>query len=88
MIERKTVLDQIEITRRGTVQVRIALLLVDNGVEIGCKYHRSAIEEPSAPNAATLQMYEVNRHLVSMGELPVDQVDIDKIIAHTELVKK
>lgn len=88
MIERKTIVDRIEITREGAMQVRIGLLLVDGDKELGCKWHRAMIQDPSAPNAVTLAMYEVNTHLVKMGEEPVGQEDIDKLVAHAALTTK
>lgn len=78
MIERKTVLDQIEITRGGRIQVRIGLLLIDGDDEIDRKWHRTAIE----PNSdAVLQMEAVNSHLDQMGRPPVSPEDIARIVA-------
>jgi hypothetical protein len=87
MIERKSVVDQIEITHDGIVQVRIGLLIVDGDKELSRKWHRTAFD-PKVPNAATLQMYEVNTHLLSMGEMAVPQSEIDRIVAHAELAAK
>lgn len=64
MIERKSVLDQVEISRSGVVNVRLALLLVEDGKEIDCKYHRTTIEAGIDP---VLQMDFVNKHLEQMG---------------------
>lgn len=68
MIERVTVVDQVEVRPDGIVQVRLAKLLVENGVVIGRAWHRTVIE-PGTPVDA--QMGEVNRHLVEMGESAV-----------------
>lgn len=43
MIEKKTVIDQIEITRSGAVNIRFALLIIDNGVEVASRWHRTAV---------------------------------------------
>jgi len=69
MIEKKSIVDQIEITRDGSIQIRIALLLVEDGVELDSKWHRTRVE----PGASVEdQMAAVNQHLVSMGKAPVD----------------
>lgn len=76
MIGKKTIVDQIEITRSGIVQVRIGFLILEDGVEIDCKWHRTLIEPGVAPEA---QMGAVNDHLVEMGKLPVSSPDLDYI---------
>ena len=43
MIEKRTVIDQIEITRDGHVQVRRADLYIEDGVEVAKKYHRHVL---------------------------------------------
>ena len=67
MIEKRTVIDQIEVTRDGTVQIRFALLLVKDGTEIDCKWHRTAIELGGDVDA---QLAVVNEHLAAMGKAP------------------
>lgn len=42
-IEEKTVIDQVEVTRNGFVQVRRADLVLRDGVEIAKTYHRHAL---------------------------------------------
>lgn len=76
MIERKTVVDQIEITRHGTIQIRFGLLLVEDGVEIDCKWHRTCIQAGDDPSN---QMAAVNAHLDAMGMAQVDASEIDKL---------
>lgn len=85
-MERKTVVDQIEITRAGMVQVRLALLIVDGEKEISSRYHRTAFD-PRVENAAMIQMYAVNTHLLEMGEKPIPQEDIDRVMAHANTAK-
>lgn len=79
MIERKTVLDQPELHRSGLLQIRIALLLVEEGVELSCNYHRTAIE---LDGDAQQQMDFVNAHLAvmepPMPPLPQDEIDFIK----------
>lgn len=74
MIEHKTVVDAVEVSRNGTVQVRIALLLVEDGVELDCKWHRTALNVDSD---VSVQFDAVNTHLESMGKQPVSMSDVD-----------
>ena len=60
MIERQTKLDQPEIHRSGSLGVKIAIVLVDGGQEIDCKWHRTSIPADIDPAA---QMAAVNEHL-------------------------
>ena len=70
MIKRKTVIDQIEITRGGAIQVRFGLLLVENGMEAGqSDWHRTIIEPGVDPDA---QIGAVNQHLRAMGKPEID----------------
>lgn len=82
MIEKKTVLDQIEITSSGAIQIRIGLLLVEDGNVIDTKWHRSAIEPGGDIDA---QMSAVNAHLEQMGKLPVGAEDIARIKSHADV---
>ncbi len=76
-IERKTVVDQIEITRDGTVRVRLGLLLVEDGKEIDCRWHRASVDENTDIDA-TFNM--VNEHLQQqLGCKPVEVEDVDRI---------
>ncbi|GAG96712.1 unnamed protein product, partial [marine sediment metagenome] len=43
MLEKITVIDQIEVTRDGTIQVRRADLIIEDGVEIAKTYHRHVL---------------------------------------------
>ena len=83
MIDKKTVVDQIEITRRDVVQVRLALMYVEDGVEGDQKYHRTAIPPGVEPE---LQMQAVHEHLASMGYPPVSGEDMARIEAHCKIV--
>lgn len=81
MLERKSIVDQIEITRECCLQIRLALLIVDGDQEISSKWHRTSIPADAPANAAGVQMEAVNTHLDSMGEAPVGQPCLDKIAA-------
>lgn len=76
MIEKRTVVDQIEVTRSQYVQLRIGLLIVDDGVEVDCKWHRTAIEPGGDVDR---QMAVVNAHLKGMGKVPVGAEDIARV---------
>jgi len=86
MIEHQTVLDQIEITRHDHVGIRIALLLVEDGKEIDCKWHRTSLTTDSDP---ILQMMAVNSDLQEMDppRAPLPDTDLQKIRAHFDLFK-
>ncbi len=90
-IEKKTIVDQIEITRDGTIQLRLGLLLVEDGVEIGCTYHRTAIPPGTDPAA---QLAAVDAHLTKMGKATLDTSEAKRVtdiapVVHTlEAVSK
>ena len=42
-LEKMTVVDLVEVTRNGHIQVRKATLILEDGVEIGKTYHRHVI---------------------------------------------
>lgn len=79
MSEKQTVIDQIEITRRGDVQLRLGLLLVEDGNEIDSKNHRTII--PFGQGVGE-QIAAVNQHLVAMGYPPVSERDVRRVVAH------
>lgn len=88
MIERKTVLDQPEPNlQTGTLGVRIAFLLVEDGSEIDRKWHRTSIPVDVDP---AQQMAAVNAHLSIMEPPmpPVSQVDIDFVVQCHALLKQ
>ena len=43
MLEKQVVIDQIEITRNGHIQVRKATLILEDGKEVGKTYHRHVV---------------------------------------------
>jgi hypothetical protein len=85
MIEKQTIVDQIEITRTGYVQVRLGLLLIDDGREIDCKWHRTSIEPGGDVDR---QMAAVNASLEQAGKLAVDGAGIEKVKAFAALAQK
>lgn len=84
MIEKKTIVDKIEIARDGTMQIRLGLLIVEDGVELDCKWHRTAVEPGVSVDN---QMELCNAHLISMGRSPADTSEIKKIKDISTLVQ-
>ncbi len=86
MIERIAVLEQAELHRSGMLGVKIAILLVENGAEIDCRWHRTAIDLNGDVQA---QMDAVNEHLASMDPAvpAVSQADIDHLKNCHDLIK-
>lgn len=83
MITKKTVVDQIEILRSGPIQVRLGLLLLEEGKEVDCKWHRTSIE-PGID--VDLQMASVNAHLIQLGKAQVEIEDLSRIKAIVALI--
>lgn len=68
MLVKKTIIDQIEITRDGTIQIRCALMVLEDGKEIGAtQWHRMSIP-PGADVDAQLAL--VDDHLSARGVGP------------------
>lgn len=78
MIIKQTTVTPIEITCNGTIQIRLALELVEDGSVLNYKWHRTAII-PGGDIAA--QMTAVNDHLMQMNESIVSDAEIAKISA-------
>ena len=80
MITKQTILDQAEIRRDGTIQIRFAVQVVEDGVVLGSEWHRTSI----APGQdLTFTMQQVNAHLASMGKaqvLPEEMTVVENII--------
>ena len=84
MIEKKSIIDQIEVTRDGSIQLRIALILEEDGVELDSKWHRTRIEPGGDIDA---QMEIVNLHLISMGKAPVNVADLAPVRQIASLIQ-
>lgn len=63
MIERKTVLDQVELGCSGILGVKIAFLLVEGDSELDRKWHRTQIPADADPDS---HMQAINNYLASM----------------------
>ena len=64
MIEKRTALDQIEISRAGQIGLRFALLIVDGGAIIHRQWHRTAIPFGGEVEA---QFAAVDANLAELG---------------------
>ena len=42
-IEKKSIVDQIEVVKSGAVQIRIAIHIIEDGVVIGQSFHRHVV---------------------------------------------
>lgn len=77
-IERKTIVGHIGLERDGSVTIRLDLLLVEDGLELSCKFHRYAAADGVDPLDF---LPEVNAHLAEKGEAPLDADGVRKLAA-------
>lgn len=80
-MEKRAVVDQIEIARNGTVMIRIAKEIVDGEHVLARTWHRTVIAPGQDVDA---QMAEVNRHLtegLNAGAVGADDIGRVKAIA-------
>jgi hypothetical protein len=81
-LKRRTVVDQIEITRTGTVQVRLAKTIMDGEAVVASTFHRCTFE----PGANVEEgIAAVNAHLAQLGEANLDGSEIERITRVTAL---
>lgn len=64
MLSKRTIIDQIEITSAGPVQVRFLKQIVEDGKVLSSEYHRTSIVPGADADAV---MAAVNAHLGEMG---------------------
>ena len=86
MIEKRTILGQIEIKPNGVVQVRLLKQIVENGGVLAQEPHRTIIEPGRDVDDV---MAAVNLHLQSMGCATVEnyqQLKDHVTLAHTDEV--
>lgn len=79
MIEKKTIIEQIEIKPDGNVQVRLQLLTVEDGEVLVSAWHRTMI--PPGVDVDK-QMSFVNAHLGLMHKSPVGEECLARLRAH------
>lgn len=76
MIEKKTIIDQIEVTRTGHVQIRFGLLVLEDDVELASQWHRTSVEPGGNVDN---QLAAVNAHLQQMNKAQIETTDIPKL---------
>lgn len=75
-IERKTIVNQIEVGVDGGVGVRLELRLVEGDTVLSSKWHRTIIPQDISPAE---QLSYVNDHLTQMGEATITTGDIQRV---------
>ena len=83
-MKKATLIDQIEVTRSGIIQVRMRKVLVnDDGSLDELGYHRTSIE----PGVDTAKVFDaVNEHLARMKQGQVDESELKTLKAIVNLV--
>lgn len=77
-----TILDQIEITSEGHLNIRMRKQIVDGGETFDLGYHRTSIE--CGGNCAS-QLQAVNEHLDKLGFGPISDDEIAQIKLHASI---
>jgi hypothetical protein len=80
VLEKKTVLDRIEIDADGHVFMRLQKQIVEDGEVLFSEFHRSVIAPGQTPEA---QVASVNSHLVQMGFPEIPAADQARLASHT-----
>lgn len=75
-MDKRTLVDQIEVTRDGTLQIRLVCQVVDGATVLVSHYHRTVLE----PGVALAdQIAAVNAHLANMARAPVTPAEVARI---------
>lgn len=74
----KTVLDNITLTRDGSLNIRLGLLVVDGTDERSCNWHRFGVSPGEDP---LVQLQEVIENIATMGYPALSEAEIWTIIA-------
>ena len=82
MLEVKSVIDQVEMLPNGTVQVRIAKQILNDGVVIKSEWHRTSFD-PGVDISA--QLNATNAHLVALGYGALSPEDTAKIVQYVQV---
>ena len=82
MLEKRTVLDRIEIDSMGHVFMRFLKQVVDGGVVIASEPHRSVIAPGDDPQQ---QAALVSQHIQMLGYPAPAAEDVARVTAHTGL---
>lgn len=79
---KRTIVDQIEVTSQGHINVRMKKQVVDGDNTYDVGFHRTSIQ---CGGDCEMQMSAVNAHLGSMGEGLVSEEDIASVLSHAKL---
>jgi len=83
MLTKQTIIDQIEITRTGHIQIRFGVLIMEDDTEIASTWHRTSI----APGGdVDFQLAAVNAHLQAMGRAEIEANGIPRLKAIVSFV--
>jgi hypothetical protein len=75
-LERRTIVDQIELTGDGKVQIRLGLLLIEDGAERERQWHRTTLVEHGDFD---VQLNAIAEHLAQMSKPMINAAGIAKI---------
>lgn len=79
---KRTIIDQIEITKDGHIQIRMRKQVVDEGSIFELGFHRTIIE---CGGNIDEQMILVNAHLNQMGFGSISEKEISEIKQHAQI---
>ena len=82
-MEKRTIVDQIEVTREGHLQIRMRKQIVDGDTAHEMGYHRTSVE-PGGDCEKQLEM--VNEHLEVMGHATVADAEWRRVRAIADAV--
>lgn len=85
MIEKRTIVDQREITANSIIQIRFRKEIVEDGKVLSFQYHRTTLQPGDDLDA---QMAVVNAHLERMDCKPVEDYESVKRIVVAEHTKE
>ena len=85
MIEEKTIVDRIEILRDGTMQIRLALLMLKDGVERSHNYHRMTLSPGQnwEEQIAVVNAYFMANNLATVSDEEIQRVSRLVPVVHT-----
>lgn len=78
MIEKKTVINKIEIERDGVIQIRIGLLLIEDGTEINAKWLRTTLAPTNDPDVV---LGQVSVFLADQNYPAIESDDVVRLMA-------
>lgn len=83
-LEKRTVLDRIEVVSTGHVFVKLLKQVVDGSEILQSEPHRSGFDPLMA---VSYQVALINEHLAQMGWPPIDKADIAAVSSHAKVAR-